>query len=34
MIKAGDIVKNPGATTTPKPVWISDICREQIHGRK
>ena len=25
---------NPGPTTTPKKVWICDICHRQIHVRK
>ena len=34
LIKAGDVVTDPGSTTTNKQVWICDICHKQIHGRK
>ena len=34
LIKAGDVETNTGPTTTPKQVWIYDICHKQIHGRK
>ena len=29
LIKAADVKTNPGPTTTPKKVWICDICHRQ-----
>ena len=34
LIKAGDVETNPGHTTTHKQVWLCNICRRQIYGRK
>ena len=33
LIKAGDVGRNPGPTTTHKQVWICDICHKQIYRR-
>ena len=32
--KSGDVETNPGLATTPKQVWICDICHIQTQVRK